>query len=176
MAIGLASHVVGLLLLNLGSLMKICIALSLCLFSFVIPPQTGIKLEIGAKLSRKLLPKVVTEELMTHSGQTRPYIKRTIKDVEYLIAYDEKTREITYIHTSDKNFRTADGLRVMSEIPVKRDQLQAFPGWAIWAPMTSDGWYPVLEADVSTIPDFIGGFKDDETKMVTIAGFAKGGN
>jgi hypothetical protein len=156
--------------------MKAFVALALCLFSLTFVPQEKTKLEIGAKLSRKYIPKKVTEQIATHPSQFRPFIKRTIDGVEYIIAYDEKNREIKYIHTTDKNFRTASGLRVGSEIPLKREQLVVYPSWEIRAPKTSDGWYPVVGVDLPIGYDLVGAFKDDETKMVTIIGFSKGGN
>lgn len=156
--------------------MKAFVAVTLCLFSLAFVPQEKIKLEVGAKLNRKYIPKKVTDRIFTHPSQLRPFIERTIDGVKYIIAYDEKNREIRYIHTTDKNFRTASGLQVGSEIPLKRDQLQIYPGWEIRAPITSDGWFPVVGFDLPTGYDLVNAFKDAETKMVTIVGFSKGGN
>jgi hypothetical protein len=156
--------------------MKTFVALALCLFSFAFAPQEKIKLEVGAKLNRKYIPKKVTEQIATNPSQFCPFIKRTIDGVEYIIAYDEKNREIRYIHTTDNNFRTASGLRVGSEIPLKREQLVIYPSWEIRAPVTSDGWYPVVGDDLPIGYDLVAAFKDSETKMVTIIGFSKGGN
>lgn len=156
--------------------MKAFVVLALCLFSFASVPQGKIKLEVGAKLNRKYIPKKVTEYTATHPSQMRPFIKRTVDGVEYIIAYDEKSREIKYIHTTDKNFRTEGGLRVGSEIPLKREQLVVFPSWEIRAPITSGGWYPVVGDDLPIGYDVVGALKDGETKMVTIIGFSKGGN
>ena len=156
--------------------MRALAVLTLCLFGFAFVPQDNIKLEVGAKLNRKYLPKKVTEQIATHPSQLRPFIRRKIAGAEYLIAYDEKSREIRYIHTTDKNFRTAVGLKVGSEIPVRREQLTAYPSWEVRAPITSDGWYPVVGDDLPIGYDLVGSFKDGETKMVTIVGFSKGGN
>jgi hypothetical protein len=157
--------------------METFVALTLCLFALLMPPQATVKLEIGAKLNRRLLPERVKELTATHPSQLRPFIRQTISGVEFLIAYDVKTRKIKYIHTTDKNFRTADGLGVFSEIPLKREQLKVYPGWEIRAPITSDGWYPVAGVDLPHLGiDLAGSFKGDETRMVTIVGFSKGGN
>jgi hypothetical protein len=156
--------------------MKAFVALTLCLFSFAFVPQAKIKLEIGAKLNRKYIPKRVTEQIATHPSQLRPFIKRTVDGVEYIIAYDEKNREIRYIHTTDKSFRTVSGLQVGSETPLKREQLKVYPSWEIRAPRAADGWYPVVGVDLPIGYDLVGAFKDGETKMVTITGFSKGGN
>ena len=71
-----------------------------------------IKLEPGAVLAAWHTPKKTTRLIATHPSQLRPYIEVTIEDVDYLIAYDEKTRKIKYIVTSDKDFRTKKGLKV----------------------------------------------------------------
>jgi len=156
--------------------MKAFVVLSLCLFSFAFVPQGKIKLEVGVKLNRKYIPKKATEQIATHPSQFRPFIKRTVDGVEYIIAYDEKNREIRYIHTTDKKFRTASGLRVGSEIPLKREQLEVYPSWEIRAPITSDGWCPVVGVDLPIGYNLVGAFKVGETKMVTITGFSKGSN
>lgn len=106
--------------------MRISCASVLCLVVLLVAPQTAIKLEIGTKLNRKYIPKKATKLIATHPSQLRPFIERTIDGVKYVIAYDEKTREIKYIHTTDKKFRTVDGLRVLGELSLKREQLEFF--------------------------------------------------
>jgi hypothetical protein len=155
--------------------MKTLFALTICLFGLTAPLQAQIKLEIGAKLDRKYIPKEVSF-IATHPSQFRPFIKRKIDRVEYLIAYDEKTRRIKHIHTTDKDFHTADGLHMLSEIPLRQDQLLVYPSWEIRAPLTSDGWFPIVGGDLPMGFDLVGSFKGDETKMLTIVGFSKGGN
>lgn len=114
---------------------------------------------------------------MTHPGQTRPFIDPSIDGIKYIIAFDEKTREIKYIYTNDKNFRTANGLRVSSEIPLTRAQIEIIPYWEIRAPVTPDGWYPVVGHDLPMLGfDLDASFKGNETRMVSITGFSKGGN
>ncbi len=51
--------------------MKALVALTLCLFSLAFVPQEKIKLEIGAKLSRKYIPKKVTEQIAIHTSQRK---------------------------------------------------------------------------------------------------------
>jgi hypothetical protein len=139
-------------------------------------PQASFKLEVGAKLDRKYVPKKLTKQIMTHPGQMRPFIERSVEGVKYVIAFDSESREIKYINTRDPNFRTSDGLRVGSEMPVKRQQLDVYPGWEIRAPVTSDGWYPVVGTDLSIGFDLLGSFKESETKFVRIDSFSKGDN
>jgi hypothetical protein len=156
--------------------MRALAVLTLCLFGFAFVPRDKIKLDVGAKLNRKYLPKKVNEQIATHPNQLRSFIRRKIAGVQYLIAYDEKSREIRYIHTTDKNFHTAGGLKVGSEIPLRQEQLTVHPSWEIRAPISSDGWYPVVGDNLPIGYDLVGSFKNGETKMVTIVGFSKGGN
>src|SRR5258706_16470688 len=109
---------------------------SLALFALLfvvvaVPPRADIKLQVGAKLDRKYIPKKITDAILTHPGQTRPFIERSILGIKYLIAFDSATREIKYINTADSNFRTTNGLRVDAKIPLRRDQLQVIPYWEI---------------------------------------------
>ena len=62
--------------------MKAFVALTLCLFIFAFMPQAKIKLEIGAKLNRKYIPKKVTEQIATHHSQFRRFIKRMVDGVK----------------------------------------------------------------------------------------------
>ena len=157
--------------------MKSLALFTVLLVGFAVPPQADIKLQVGAKLGRKYIPKKITQVILTHPAQTRPFIERSIGGIKYIIAFDSKTREIKYIETTDPNFRTANGLRVLGEIPLTRDQLQVIPYWEIRAPITPDGWYPVLAYDSQMFGfDLVGSFKGNETRALTIFGFSKGGN
>ena len=157
--------------------MKLFVSLVLLLIGFSFPPQPDIKLEIGAKLDPKYIPKKITQEIMTHPGQMRPFIERSVNRVKYTIAFDAKTREIKYINTDDPKFRTSNGLRVESEIALRREQLDVYPGWEIRAPATSDGWYPVVGVDLPLMGyEMLQNFKEGETKMLTISSFSKGDN
>lgn len=128
------------------------------LFSSATLAQTEIKLQIGTKLSRKFIPRE-SEETKTEIEVQRinvndfsPFVQRTINGVNYIIAYNEKTRKIEYTYTSDKNFVTENGLRVGTEFLATADQLTGCPSWHTYASETSDGWFPIVlpvEADSS---------------------------
>jgi hypothetical protein len=157
--------------------MKSLALFTLLLVAFAVQPRADIKLQIGAKLDRKYIPKKITEVILTHPAQTRPFIERSIRGVKYIIAFDSQTREIKYINTTDPNFRTANDLRVDGKIPLTRDQLEVIPYWEVRAPMTPDGWYPVVGNDSDLFGyDLAGSFKENETRAVSIVGFSKGGN
>lgn len=144
---------------------------SIFLFVFVAEAQSDIKLKIGAKLPNKY----VTEsdgQIATHPNTFRPFIKKKIDNVQYTIAFEEKSRKIRFIHTTDKSFQTKNGLRVGSEISLSRNQLSVNPIWYIFAPTTSDGWRPIINASEESLSKL----KDNETKTFIIGGFIKGGN
>ena len=156
--------------------MKPILFLTLVAFGISVP-QARIKLEVGAKLDRKYIPKKLKNLLMTHPGQLRPFIKRTIGGVRYDIAFDKHTRQIKYIYTNDPNFRTTDGLHVSSKIPLRREQLQVYPGWEIRGPARGDGWFPVVGFDSIQSMDTARDYNDElETRLLAIIGFSKGGN
>lgn len=159
--------------------MKVLFLSLICLFafSFSVVAQSDIKLKIGAKLPRKYVS-LSKASTLTAASQTRPFIEITIKDVEYLIAFDRKTREIRYIHTTDDNFRTVNGLTVDSEITFTREQLIIFPYWEIRAPATPDGWFPVVAMAIEPFGggQFVAKLKDGEKATMEISGFSKGSN
>lgn len=72
------------------------------------------------------------------------FIVDWIDDIEYSIAYNEKTREITYINTSDPDFMTGNELKVGRCLRLKREDIIINPSWEIYGPVTKDGWYPVI--------------------------------
>ena len=127
--------------------MKICILMTLILFAFD-PSQTNeIKLEIGSVLPTTYVPQKNRNLYMTHSSQFRPYIERKVGGIKYIIAYEEETREIKYISTYDKRFKTSGGLMVGEYIDVQGDQVSSYPGWEIRGPDGEDGWRPLLGFD-----------------------------
>jgi hypothetical protein len=157
--------------------MKMIIGLMVALSVFTPMLQSDIKLEIGAKLPRKYIPRKITQQIATSPSQGRPYVRKTIADVDYIIAFNEESREIRYIQTYDKDFRTVNGLQVGSEITFTREQLDIFPSWEIRAPATPDGWYPVVAHDIPMLGgDFVDKLKDGEPATMTIGSFSKGDN
>ena len=162
--------------------MKVLFLTLVCLFAFnfVVLAQSNFKLEIGAELPRKYADKS-KGQMATHPSQFRPFIIKTVAKVRYTIAFEEKSRRIRFIHTVDKNFRTANGLRVGSKITVSKNELSVYPSWYIFAPETSDEWLPIVGSDLpivlnDKIEDSLSNLKDGETKTVTVLGFIKGGN
>lgn len=158
--------------------MKILFLTLVYLFAFnlSVVAQSDIKLEIGAKLPRKYISSE-PRTIAFNTNDSSPYTDVTINDVDYTIAYREKTRKIVYIHTTDKDFHTVNGLQVGLEIAVSYKQLDICPSWEIRAPATQDGWFPVVGIDLPHFGgDYVARFKDDEVFSVSIGGFSKGGN
>lgn len=135
--------------------------------------QCKLQLKIGAKISAKCLPNKdeALDRVATAPSQSRPFIKLKIAGVQYTVAFDEETRRIKYIHTSDRTFRTVNGLQAGSQIKVTQEQLtDGFGGWYTFAGQTPDGW------DVIVGTDLLNDWKKGEVRTLTIGGFKKGGN
>jgi len=135
--------------------------------------QCNIKLKIGARLPVKCLPTEDEDEkrIATHPSQSRPFIERMVGGVKYIIAFDEETHRIKFIHTIDRAFRTANGLRPGSEIKVPLKQITGgYGGWYTFAGRAPDGWDIIID-DLS-----LNDWKEGETRTVIIVGFKKGGN
>jgi hypothetical protein len=150
-------------------LAMVCIAV----YSAAAIAQCNIKLKIGARLPIKCLP---TEDegdkhVATHPSQFRPFIERVVGGVKYTIAFDEETHHIKYIHTIDRAFRTANGLRIGSQIKVSLKQITGGDGgWYTFAGRTPDGW------DIIIASGALDDRKEGETRTVIVGGFKKGGN
>jgi len=139
--------------------------------------QSDIKLKIGAKLPRKDAPRKYNEMMRTATNQFRPFIKRTIGKIDYTIAYDERTREIKFIYTEDKNFHTVNGLNVGKEIIFTAAGPAYMDDWEILTYETPDGWSPhVTFAGSSAGREFLNKLKPGTQLPMNITGFSKGGN
>lgn len=99
---------------------------------------------IGSKLPAKVVPKKNTRQYMTHSSQFRPFVEIDINNIKYLIAYDEKTREVRYVSTQDPDFKSSRGLSINDYVEVKGSDVEVYPGWEIRAPAEEDGWQPLI--------------------------------
>lgn len=103
--------------------------------------------KIGAEMNRKWIQGDGHNLCMTHPAQLDPCVQQLFDGVRYTIGYSKETRRVTYLYTDDKNFRTADGLKVGDSIPISDDSVRALPGWHVEAPITRDGWRPILGYD-----------------------------
>ena len=145
--------------------------------------------ELGSKLPARMVPKDNRSYYMTAPSQLRPYIIRTINQIKYYIAYDEKTREVKYLYTDDEHFKSSRGRRVGDFIELKGNKLGIFPGWEIRAPEEEkDGWQPLVgfdskltvlegqkETELKVKPDQYS-LPADQTLKVKIIGFVRGSN
>ena len=145
--------------------------------------------EIGSRLPASMVPKNNRELFMTAPSQLRPCIRKTIDQVKYVIAYDEKTREVKYLYTDDQHFKSSRGRRVGDFIEVTGDKVLIFPGWEIrTSEEEKNGWQPLVgfdskmtilkdgkETELKSEPPPYS-LPADETFKIKIIGFVKGGN
>jgi hypothetical protein len=135
--------------------------------------QCKINLKIGASLPVKCLPTEDEDKprVATAPAQSRPFIKRVVGGIKYMIAYDDETHRIKFIHTVDRAFQTKNGLRVGYQIKVSRKQITGgCCGWYTFAGSTPDGW------DIIISPENLDDWREGETRTVAIGAFKKGGN
>jgi len=137
------------------------------------PPPT-----IGSKFKRSW-KSAESQLCMTSSAQLDPCVQRTFDGITYTIAYREQTHRVSYVYTNDKNFRTADGLKVGDSIPVSKETVFGEPGWQSFAPSTRDGWLPIVGFDGlritlkdGTVIDLTGS-EGIKSGMAEILGFAR---
>lgn len=168
--------------------MKLAIFFAVILLTFGAYQKPEQPPEIGSKLAAKDVPKKNKRHFMTHSAQFRPYIKKVINGVEYVIAYDKKTREVTYLYTDDADFKNSKGLKVGDYIEVKGRDVVAYPGWEVRGPEDENGWHPLIGFDSELtvqrgridaklkLPPSQYQLPDGETENVRIMAFVKGSN
>lgn len=137
--------------------------------------QNDIKLEINSKLAVKYAknPKGRT---FTAASQTFPYIEVTIKEVDYLIAFDEASRKIKYIYTDDEDFKSSNGLEVDQEVTFKWDEIEVLGYFQLRGPEDKDGWQPVIGGASAFEGDFLERVEKAGQLTTEIDGFAKGYN
>ncbi|HEX5082075.1 MAG TPA: hypothetical protein VFY40_08515 [Blastocatellia bacterium] len=159
------------------SLLLVWVCIAACSTATI--AQCKITLKIGARLSVKCLP---TEDedhprIATAPAQSRPFIERVVGGVKYIVAFDEETHRIKFIHTVDRAFRTKNGLRVGYQIRVSRKQITGgCCGWYTLAGQTLDGWDIIIARKNILDDEGLNDWKEGEIRTVTIGAFIKGGN
>ena len=142
-----------------------------------VPAQTGIRLEINSKLpARYIKKKGLIEFTFTAAAQMFPYIEISIKQIDYLIAFDRKSRKIKYIYTTDEDFQSADGQKVGQEITVKWDDIRVLGYFQLRGPADKDGWEAVIGGSSAFDGDFVEKVEKAGQLTTEIEGFVKGYN
>lgn len=154
----------------------IALIFSLFIGLTTVAAQTKFRLELGAILPKKDIPKKPQE--MAVRCCFSPFIEKNYEGVKYTVAFNRKTREIIYLYTWDKNFKTKDGYKIGDSIDVSLDQTSK-NGFTIYGQETSDGWFPVvgytlrLPGEIEN-PNPFENAKQNEIIKVEILAFAKG--
>ena len=136
---------------------------------------------VGAKFKKKWGAGKEATLCLTEPAQLDPCVEQGFDGIHYQVAYRERTHRVSYLFTSDERFRTADNLKVGDSVPVSQATVRGMPGWQIRAPVTRDGWWPIVGYDLpqiklndGTVLDL--GHKEKLTSggMAVILGFSKG--
>ena len=132
----------------------------------------------GDRLPRSLRALREPGEWVTHPSQTRPFVRLTVKGIDYVVAFDESNGRVTYVSTTDNDFRTIDGLKVGDDIEVGPADILTLPGWEIRLPARKDGWQPVIGHELgSSFDPLPRDFKQGTSRIrVHIISFVKGDN
>jgi len=141
----------------------------------LVRPQTDIRLEINSKLPAKYANKSLGLT-QTAASQLFPFVEVTIKNVEYMIAFDKTSRKIKYIYTDDNDFKNADGLKVDQEITIKWVDLDILGYFQLRGIADKNGWQPVVGGSSAFEGDFLERVKRAGQLTAEIDGFAKGYN
>ena len=143
--------------------------------------QSLSEFEIGNVIDKKYISDSSNNFILTHPSQIRPYIEITIDSIDYVVAYDDKTFKIKYIFTEDKNFATSEGLKVGSEISLRKEDVIIYPGWNVYSKSSDNLWNPIVGHNYYKDGDttrFISKdtFKNQSVVTFKILGFSKGAN
>ena len=144
-------------------------------------------LQAGKILISKDLPTLNANLILTNSSQFRPFFNITLNNLDFTVAYDNKTLEIRYIFIDDSRFVTNDSLYVGKFVKTIKEDIHALPGWEIRLPKTIDDWYPIIGYNekiitkvnnmekTSSLSYFTHNDKLDSI-FIKIIGFSRGGN
>lgn len=116
---------------------------------------------------------------MTHSAQLDSCFDHSFGGIRFTIAYNDETKKITYVSTTDEKFKTADGLTIGSDIDLSSNTVKAIPGWLVFARPTADGWWPIIGSeDAVKLKDGtvlkLWDKQGSERGTAVVEGFAKG--
>lgn len=143
--------------------------------SIAVRAQNEIKLEINSKLPAKYA-KESKGLTFTAASQMFPFVEITIREVDYVIAFDRESRKIKYIFTDDEDFQSDNGLRVDQEITFKWAEIDVLGYFQLRGPKDKNGWQPVIGGSSAFDGDFLERVEKAGQLTTEIDGFAKGYN
>ncbi len=86
----------------------------------------------------------IADKMIVGKGKSQPFIEYYEGGIRFWIAYDKRSHKITYLSTSDTDFRTEDGYKIGDRIVLDISQVTIEEGWEVYGPKTKDGWHPVF--------------------------------
>lgn len=109
--------------------------------------------EIGETLESPSIPESASHlACATGPAQFDACFDVLIGGVTYQVTFDEQSRKVTSIATSDLKFKTLDGHKIGDSIEFPRSMLEVSPYWYVYGPDTLDGWKPVVGNDFGMAP------------------------
>lgn len=143
--------------------------------SVFVSAQNDVKLEINSKLPARYT-KDTRNLIATAAAAMFPFVKLTIKKIEYTIAFDGKNRKIKSIFTDDEKFVDANGRMVDEEITVEWEDIEVLGYFQLRTKPDKNGWQAVIGGFSAFEGDFLERVQKAGHLTTTIDSFAKGYN
>ena len=124
--------------------------LKLLLATTLFLQTSSLGLSVGSIVPKEDIAEFSVSHLILHNGVLKPSIVKISDGITYRIAYEAKSRKIVQISTSDRNFKSSDGLQVGSFVKARRGQIIPTES-AVLGPKTADGWRTVLGYDYEIV-------------------------
>src|ERR1051326_2400566 len=109
--------------------------------------------EIGETLDALAIPESASHlACATGPAQFDACFDVLIGGVTYKVTFDEQSRKVTSVATSDLKFKTLDGHEIGDSIEFPRSMLEVSPYWYVYGPDTLGGWRPIIGDDFGVPP------------------------
>jgi ribonuclease BN (tRNA processing enzyme) len=130
--------------------------------------------EIGETLDAPAIPESASHlACATGPAQFDACFDVLIGGVTYKVTFDEQSRKVTSVATSDLKFKTLDGHKIGDSIEFPRSMLEVSPYWYVYGPDTADGWRPTVGFDYGNGSGLLPGVPTGDPVNASIFRFSK---